>query len=34
MVGRKATIPSHQIVEAVLKFKDRIITDVNGEKSK
>jgi len=34
MAGRKAVIPSHQIVEAVLQFKDRIITEVNGEKSK
>lgn len=33
MAGRKAVIPSQQIVEAVLQFKDRIITEVNGEKS-
>jgi len=34
MAGRKAVIPSQQIVDAFFHFKDRIITEVNGEKSK
>jgi hypothetical protein len=34
MAGRKAVIPSQQIEDAVFYYKDRIITEVNGEKSK
>lgn len=34
MRGRKPTICPAEIISIILKFKDRVITEVNGEKSK
>jgi len=32
MRGRKPTICPDEIISVILKFKDRVITEVNGEK--
>jgi len=34
MRGRKPKICPNEIIGVILKFKDRIITEVDGEKSK
>lgn len=34
MKGRKLVVPSHNIIEAILKYFDRVVSEEDGKKSK
>lgn len=34
MRGRKASVPPEKIVQTVLRFRDRVIQEMNGVRSK
>lgn len=34
MKGRKLVVPPHNIIEAILKYRDRVVSEKDGMKSK